>query len=94
MVVDLLAARVRPRRPQFSPGSPLGLSERGPSITGVPGEGCGHFFYESVMGLCFQHRSCQIQAVNCTDPESLSQIPGDTRGAGDLEGALLNVGLW
>lgn len=46
------------------------------------------------MGLCFQHRSCQIQAVNCTDPESLSQAPGDMHGAGDLEGALLSVGLW
>lgn len=46
------------------------------------------------MGLCLQHRSCQIQAVNGTDPESLSQTPGDMHAAGDLEGALLSVALW
>lgn len=44
------------------------------------------------MGLCFQHRSCQIQAVNCTDPESLSLPPGDTRVAGNFEGGLAECG--
>ena len=59
--------------PCWPPGT---LRER-PIHHGGPQRGPRAFRWELVMGLCLQHRSCQIQAVNHTDPESLSQTPGE-----------------
>lgn len=91
--VDLLAAPARPCGPRSSPAGPLRPQREAHPSRGPPGR-AGGAFCESVKGLHFQHRSCQIQAVNRTDPESQSQTPGDRRVAHDLKGALLSVGLW
>lgn len=53
MVVDLLAAQARPRRPQPSLAGPLGPSERGPSITGVLWEGRWRFSVSQLWGSVF-----------------------------------------